>query len=198
MESNGGVNSGTIRVGLVDLKNEPNLTSIQNYINSQGNTIIDSSIGRELRNDITKTVIIGEKRHTLYRSELFNPFFGEEYNSNTGRMDPIIPYHYEGLTGNGFWIFKDVSSIGLDGLFGKLQISELDIRMAMSGFKSWYNWVFFHGAPGSFNDALRSVYQNAVANTNYRQIIEALQLAQAPVNNVDPAQGGARAEKRSR
>jgi hypothetical protein len=189
------INGGVIRLGLVDLKISPNLDSVENFVTNQGNDVIDSSIGRELRNDITKTLIIGEKRHNLYYSNQFNPFFGEEYNSTTGRMDPIIPYHYEGVTGNGFWINKDVSSIGISSLSGKQSISELDIRFAMSGFKAWYNWVFFHYAPGGFNDTLRSVFSLAKSNENFKKIIEDLQLAQAPVNNVDPAQGAARANR---
>jgi len=185
-------NKNVIKIGTVDLKVLPDPNAVEDWILDKQGKATDLSTGEELRNDITRTILLGGKQHRHRTASRFVPFFGLDGE------DPVIPYHYENINGlgngNGFWILKDVSNIGIPELFNKQQISELDIRFSMSGFKAWYNWVFFHRAPGSFNDLLRFTYPKALANENFVNIITALQNAQQ-VNNIDPAQAANRAHR---
>lgn len=164
----------TIKIGLIDLQNPPSdFSQVQAYIDSMVGEAFDISYGQELRNEKTKNMIIGDKVQYMANTTTFLPYFGQEYQN--GNMKLVIPYGWDDF---GFWINKSTDTL-IDSLStgqalaGVFQISELDIRMAMSGFKTWFFWVYITQAAGSLNDAVRQLYPlNRFPNTD--QLIQAI------------------------
>jgi hypothetical protein len=150
-----------IKIGLVDLRNPPpDFEQISAFVNSMGGTAHELSYGQELRNEPTRTIIIGDKKADMATTTSFLPFFGQELQF--GIMKLVVPYGWDDF---GFWIYKNTDSLvsSLTTTTGPLlagvyQLSELDIRMAMSSFKSWFFWVFIAQAAGSFNYRVREIF----------------------------------------
>lgn len=154
-------NIPTIRIGLVDLTVPPgSFSKIYDRYYSQQDAH-ELTYGQELRQDTTKTVLIGENIHYMAYATDFVPYLGDDPIQNVeGELkQPVIPYQYNAL---GYWFNKvtldlDATLITPAYGYGPYQISEYDIRMAMSGFEPWSRWVFSVNAPGSFNDRTRQV-----------------------------------------
>jgi hypothetical protein len=150
-----------IKIGLVDLRiPPPDFEQINMFVNSMGGKAHELSYGQELRNEPTRTIIIGDKRTDMLVTQSAMPYFGQEIQNEENTF--IVPYGWDAF---GFWINKSTDTLlaSLTGptamqLSGIYQISEMDIRMAMSSFKSWFFWVFITQAAGSFNIALRSIF----------------------------------------
>lgn len=166
----------TIKIGLIDLSNVPtDFTQIQTFADSMIGKASDISYGQELRNDKTRNILIGDKIKYMDNAKSFLPYFGQEYQN--GEMVLVVPYGWDKF---GFWINKNTDTLipTLDPTIGLLlsgvyKISELDIRMAMSSFKSWFFWVFITQAVGTFNQAIRNLFPtNRLPNTT--QIIQAI------------------------
>lgn len=155
-----GVN--TINIGLINLKSAP--TSFEAIINAYDGFATEISYGQELRNDITKAILFGEKQHYLSQIYQFNHFFGEDqYGTN---LVPVIPYGYDEC---GFWISKKVDSLNLSltnplATNGPYTIHELDIRCAMASEQAWLNRAMSSSVPGSFNAAVRANWPTAVTS----------------------------------
>lgn len=165
-----------IKIGLVDLRTQPtNFNQIQTFVDSMVGQATDITYGQELRNEKTKNMIIGDKVSYMAKTTSFVPFFGEEYQNNIMKL--VVPYGWDDF---GFWINKNTDTLlpsltpnTADALNGIFQISELDIRMAMSGFKTWFFWVFITEANGSFNQAIRNIFPlQRFPNTD--QLIDAM------------------------
>lgn len=170
MEEQGGEN--VIRVGLIDLKNQP--TSFLEVVNAYQGQATELSYGQELRNEKTKTMMIGDYVHYMSYVDRFYPYFGEDFINN--EKIPVIPYGWDDF---GFWISKSILELNttLNAPFpsiGPFNISELDIRFAMSGYQSWIYWVFVNQASGTFNNAVRAMYP-LVDMPGFRDIIRAIQ-----------------------
>ena len=153
-----------INVGLINLKVPPG--SFSNIIAAYDGYATDLSYGQELRNDITKTVLFGEKQHYLTQVYQFNHFFGEDnYN---GTLVPVIPYAYDDC---GFWISKRVDSLNLSLTSpllnnGPFTLHELDIRCAMASEQVWLNRVMSSSSPGTFNAAVRANWPQGITDIN--------------------------------
>lgn len=148
---------GIINVGTIDLKIPP--TSFNNIINQFNGSATDLTYGEELRNEVTKALIFGEKQHYLSPVNEFNFYFGEEWDGND--FIPIIPVSYDECY--GFWINKRINELNVTlnkplGSNGPFQISEQDIKAAMSGFDLWYDRVTNKLEIGSLNEAIRDTY----------------------------------------
>lgn len=167
-------NLHTIKIGLIDLRNPPsNFNQIQGFIDSMVGKAYDISYGQELRNEKTRNMIIGDKIQYMAQTNSFLPYFGQEYQY--GEMKLVVPYGWDAF---GFWINKNtdtlIESLSVGPAFaGVYQISELDIRIAMSGFKTWFFWVYITQAQGSLNAKIRQLYPlNRFPNTD--QLIDAI------------------------
>jgi hypothetical protein len=150
---------GIISVGLVNLRQQP--TSFNSIISAYNGIATDLSYGQELRNEKTRTVLFGEKQHYLAPIDKFNFFFGEDLINN--EMVPVIPFREDSC---GFWINKKVDSLNAAltrplPTNGPYEISELDIRAALSSYKLWKNRVLTATIPGSFNEAIRANWPEA-------------------------------------
>lgn len=135
LEEIGGVDY--IRIGTIDLKNPPSSFShIYDTFNGSGTEI---SYGEELRNEVTKAMIIGEQVHYLTYVDEFEFYFGEDIDGE--EIKPITPTVIDN-TNNTFWISKRVDALNatltnpLPGN-GPYYISEHEIRAAMSSYTSW-------------------------------------------------------------
>jgi hypothetical protein len=156
------VDNNLITFGFINLRNPPNsFSAITDFYNGRAT---DISYGQELRNEVTKTVIFGEKVHYLSGLSLFDFYFGEdEYN---GEMFPVYP---AGRDQCGFWIYKKIDSLNLTldkplSSNGPYTISELDIRAAMASFKSWSDRATYSDTPGTLNAAIRANWPEAIVN----------------------------------
>lgn len=151
-----------INIGLIDLKIVPG--SFANIIAAYDGYATELSYGQELRNDITKTLLFGDRQHYLTQVFRFNHFFGEDnYN---GSMIPVTPYSYDDC---GFWISKKIESLNLSLIKplptnGPYTIHELDIRCAMASEQTWQNRAMSSGTPGTFNQAVRNNWPEAVTD----------------------------------
>lgn len=168
-----GVAYPVIKVGLIDLRNVPaSFGQVNDFVNSFVGGASELSYGQELRNEVTKSMMIGEKVHYLTETKSFFPFFGEEIQN--GILTRVVPYGWDNF---GFWITKSTESLNkiLDVPLplSVYSISELDIRLAMSSFKSWLYWVFIMGASGGLNTAIRSQFSLTTPAT-YPTLIAAL------------------------
>lgn len=162
MTNFGGVN--TINIGLINLKLPP--ASFQNIINAYDGYATDISYGQELRNDITKSVLFGEKQAYLTQVYQFNHFFGEDQYGIA--LVPVIPYGYDEC---GFWISKKIESLNLSLTRplpgnGPYTIHELDIRCAMASEQAWLNRAMSSTVPGTFNAAVRANWPTAVTSVD--------------------------------
>jgi hypothetical protein len=151
-----------ITVGLINLKIQP--PSFSNIINAYDGYATDISYGQELRNDITKTVLFGERQHYLSQVYQFNHFFGED--NYGGQLVPVIPYGYDEC---GFLINKKVESLNLSltrplGSNGPYTIHELDIRCAMASEELWKSRAMSESVAGSLNAAVRANWPEASTN----------------------------------
>jgi hypothetical protein len=150
-----------ITINTIDLSAQP--SSFEYIIDTFNGSGTDLSYGQELRNEKTRTMVIGEQQHYLSYVNKFDFFFGvDELTGN-----PIVPFARDGC-GN-FWIAKRIGSLNLSltkpfPSNGPYSISELDIRAAMSSYKLWCDRAFDKNSPGSFNQALRSLHPEAVTD----------------------------------
>ena len=156
----GGVN--TINIGLINLKTAPG--SFANIINAYEGYATELSYGQELRNDVTKAILFGEKQHYLSQVYQFNHFFGEDQYGT--QLVPVIPY---GKDKCGFWINKRVDSLNLSlttplATNGPYTIHEIDIRCAMASEQAWRNRAMSTTVPGTFNAAVRANWPTAVTS----------------------------------
>lgn len=150
-----------IKVNTISLNQQP--TSFKYIIDSFNSTATDLTYGQELRNEKTRSLIFGEQQHYLTIVNQFDFFFGED--ELTG--EPIVPFMRDDC-GN-FWIYKRIASLNMSlnkpfPTNGPYTISELDIRSAMSSYQLWHDRALSTNTPGSFNEALRALYPEAVAN----------------------------------
>jgi hypothetical protein len=145
-----------INIGYIDLKRIP--TSFSDIINTYEGKASEVSYGQTLRNEVTKTMLIGEKVHYLSIVDKFIPYFGQDtYGSEE---IPVVPYGYDN---NGFWISKRIDELNMSldkpiSSNGPFTISEMDIVVAMGGFKGWLNRTMDPQCPGSFNEIIRNTW----------------------------------------
>lgn len=153
--------TNTITVNTIDLSAQP--SSFEYIINTFSGNGTDLSYGQELRNEKTRTMVIGEQQHYLSYVNKFDFFFGvDELTGN-----PIVPFARDDC-GN-FWIAKSIGPLNLSltkpfPSNGPYSISELDIRAAMSSYKLWCDRAFDTSSPGTFNQALRALHPDAVTD----------------------------------
>jgi len=147
---------GVINVGTIDLKVIPPADGFSNIINQFNGTATELSYGEELRNEVTKSIIFGEKVHYLSPVSKFNFFFGEEWDGND--FIPVLPYAFDECY--GFWIKKRIADVNLTlnkplpGI-GPYTISEYDIKGAMASFEAWMARVSNPDIKGTLNKAIR-------------------------------------------
>jgi hypothetical protein len=147
-----------ITVGTINLKSPPG--SFETIINAFSGLATDLSFGEELRNEVTKAIIFGEQQHYLSYVDQFEFYFGEDLYGT--EYVPVTPTKFD-PGNNTFWISKKVDKLNatllnpFDGN-GPYQISELDIRAAMSSYELWSMRVFDPGIEGSFNAEVRKLY----------------------------------------
>lgn len=125
-----------IRVGTIDLKNAPtSFNYIYDAFNGSGTEI---SYGQELRNEVTKAMVIGEQVHYLSYVTDFEFYFGEDTDGEN--LIPITPTVIDNAN-NTFWFAKRVDALNatLTNPLGNgpYYISEQDIRAAMNSYESW-------------------------------------------------------------
>lgn len=154
-------NNAIIKVNTISLNQQP--SSFKYIIDSFNSVATDLTYGQELRNEKTRSLIFGEQQHYLSFINQFDFYFGED--ELTG--EPIVPFMRDDC-GN-FWIYKRISSLNMSlnkpfPTNGPYTISELDIRAAMSSYQLWHDRALDANSPGSFNEALRTLYPEAVAN----------------------------------
>lgn len=174
-----------ITIGLIDLKVNPG--NFAGLINAFDGCATDLSYGQELRQDKLKTVLYGDKIHLNESFNKFYIYFGSELfeDANGNKiLRHVVPHDQDGC---GFWISKMITDLNASlhrpipfplnrpaDVFtqnGPYNISEFDIRAAMSGIKLWQARVFDDTIPGSFNAAVRirfpelaSQVRNAINN----------------------------------
>ena len=170
----------TIKVKVANIKkliqNNPN--AIKSEILAYNGRSTDLSYGKELSNQNTRTLMIGEQKHEMYETINIEPFFGEDKYGN-----PITPLRDE----NGDLVLmaedgpaKDCGwmiEIYLDDLnyslrcplydyiednenlvvSRKVRLSEYHIRTAYSGFERWKKFVF---NPNNKEDMSRIIQRN--------------------------------------
>lgn len=154
------LNGNTISFGFIDLKQVPGPLNTGAY---EGRAI-DISYGQELRNEVTKTLIFGEKVHYMSTSAQTQFFFGED--TYGAQLVPVLAQPTGGS--NGFVINKKIDSLNesLDKPFGSngpFTIFEMDIRAAMASFKTWSDRAL-GSAPGGLNSAVRANWPEARTN----------------------------------
>jgi hypothetical protein len=153
--------SNNITINTIDLSSQPD--SFEYIIDTFNGIGTDLSYGQELRNEKTRTMVIGEQQHYLSYVNKFDFFFGvDELTGN-----PIVPFARDEC--NNFWIAKSIGSLNLSLIKpfpsnGPYSISELDIRAAMSSYKLWCDRAFDRNSPGTFNQALRALHPDAVTD----------------------------------
>ncbi|MFM7797129.1 MAG: hypothetical protein ACKO7N_10240, partial [Candidatus Nitrosotenuis sp.] len=81
-----------IKIGLVDLKRPP--SSFSTIVDQFNGTASDISFGEELRNDITRSMIIGENIHKLVYVDKFLPYFGQDIDAVTKKLRPVVPFQF--------------------------------------------------------------------------------------------------------
>lgn len=196
-----------INIGYIDLKRIP--TSFSDIINSYDGIATEVSYGQTLRNENTRTMLIGEKIHYLSSLDSFKPYFGQDiYGTGETNQVPVVPYAYDSY---GFWINKKIDdlNLSLNRPFpnnGPYTISEMDIMVAMGGFKGWLNRTMDPGTPGTFNMAIRILFavctvERLNAVKDFLGVLDQIQLIQQnaarslpkALNNVFP--GTAQANK---
>jgi hypothetical protein len=153
------LNGSTISFGFIDLKQTPGPLNVGQY---EGKAT-EISYGQELRNEVTKTLIFGEKVHYMSDSAKTEFFFGEDAYGQ--ELVPVIAQP----TGSpdGFVINKRIDSLNqsLDKPFGgngPLTIFEMDIRAAMASFKTWSDRALSENTPGGLNAAVRTNWPEAL------------------------------------
>ena len=161
---------GIINIGTIDLKIAP--TSFSNIIAQFDGVATDLSYGQELRNEVTKAVMFGEKQHYLSPVYQFNYYFGEDWNGN--QFVPVIPFKFDQCY--GFWISKKLDELNIT-LNKPMQnrayeISEQDIRAAMASYSVWWDRVTNGQIVGDLNKAIRDNYQ--LNDQNVRKVFEAV------------------------
>ena len=173
---------GVINIGLIDLKIPP--TSFGAIIEAFDGKATDLSYGQELRNEITKTVLFGEKQHYLSRVTQFSNFFGEDFINN--QFIPVIPISHDDC---GFWINKKIDSLNmmLNNPIGNnndtYKIHELDIRCAMSSMEMWMLRTFdkeFENKNGTLNCAIQNTPPFKDITTSVKDAIEDAGLGISP------------------
>ena len=174
-----------LKVRCVDRTTQPNLDAIENFIDDPDNLVMESSNGREFRNDVTSAMVIGGKKTDMYECECpgftagcsitgIQPYWGVDDNENliTGCRQP----------NNGEY-FITVSTTNLNSTLEKnlpfttYTLTESEMKAALMGEKAWTGWItanqhpistlFFGNKPlqvWAF-DSLRKVLQK-VKNNN--------------------------------
>lgn len=143
-----------INIGLINLKQPP--SSFRYLLNTYNGIATELTFGEELRNEKTKAIMFGEQQHYLSYVNCFDFFFGEDVDNN-GNFIPIFPFK---RSEDGFWIHKKITSLN-STLFKPLplnsyDISESDIRTAMSSYEHWIDRTMDSVTKGSFNSAIRN------------------------------------------
>lgn len=161
LENSGGIN--LIRIGTIDLKSPP--PSFNTLFDTFDGLATDISYGEELRNEVTKAMIIGEQVHYLSYVDSFEFYFGEDPVGN--ELVPIRPTVIDNAN-RTFWFAKDISALNATltnpltsggGIYtgnGPYYISENDIRAAMSSFDAWqmYALTAIWDSPGAAESKL--------------------------------------------
>lgn len=145
---------------------------------------IDFSYGKELRLDKTRTILLGEQKHDLYESSIVDYFFGEDKEGN-----PITAYDDPAYSGCGFVVDIEVDELNSslscplfdpdtkDILTRKVQITEEDIRCALSSEHLWTTRVFSSGIVGDFNKIIRYNFPektNELVREHFKKLTGAL------------------------
>jgi hypothetical protein len=167
----------TIRIGYIDLRNRPSSFS---FIKTAFQGIAtEISYGQEIRNEKTKTVILGEEQHYMTLTNRFDYFFGEDTYGTESVI--ITPYKVDEC---GFWIGKKIDSLNqqLDIPFsnnGPYALSEIDLRCAMSGFEIWKKRVMDKDIPGNnnpitLNYQIRTVFIDDANDKNPNEMVKRL------------------------
>lgn len=116
--------------------------------------VISYNEGREFRNDITQTMILGGQKQSVYQAEnigfTYNilPYFGIDPSTK----DVIVPT----LQGNGYWTVElptnDLALQLKDARYGlaipsTLVVTEQEMIMAQSSFDVWHSWASYKQTP---------------------------------------------------
>lgn len=166
-----GTTSGIINIGTIDLKIPP--TSFANIVAQFDGTAMDLTYGQELRNEVTKSVMFGEKQHYLTPVSNFNFYFGEDWNGD--QFVPVVPYKFDQCY--GFWIKKKITELNVTlnkPMIDKAyDITEQDIRAAMASYEVWWDRVTNGQVAGDFNKAIRDNYE--LDDQNVIKVFKAVQ-----------------------
>lgn len=167
-----------INIGLVNLRAPP--PPVNAIISAYDGYATELSYGQELRNEVTKSILFGEKRHYLSTVTQFANFFGEDYLN--GVYYPVVPFDADEC---GFWFKKQIDSLNsmLKNPFpnNSYIFHELDIRCALSNMELWMLRVCdseVGAVGGTFNNAFQAAFPLLVTNT--RKNMKALFEAAAP------------------
>lgn len=156
------LNGTTISFGFIDLKREPGALNVGQY---EG-VATEISYGQELRNEISKTLVFGDKVHYMSIAGKSQFFFGEDTYNSTEPV-PIVANPTGSI--NGFVINKKIDGLNLSldkplGSNGPFSIYEMDIRAAMASYKTWSDRAFDEDIPGGLNQAVRSNWPEGKTN----------------------------------
>lgn len=146
----------TIKIKVADIKNLNNLLvdGFKSEILAYNGRATDLTYGKELTNQNTRTLMIGEQKHEMYETIHIEPFFGEDKYGN-----PIVPISGDYECGWKIEIYLDDLNNTLrcplydysddqnpdrknEVVNRKVVFNEFHIRVAMSSFELWKKYVF--------------------------------------------------------
>ncbi len=134
-----------------DRREAPASNQIPSYVDTSGKTIISYSKGKELRNEITQSFVIGGKKNNLYQADrvikpdIILPYFGLDSFGNT-----IIPI----LQNDGYWAFfanaEELQSSMRSfqrNVPSQIYTTEKELLAALSSFDVWHSYISTINAP---------------------------------------------------
>lgn len=142
-----------IKVRTVSRVAEPSsFDSIEDFASANG--AVQSSYGRELRNEVMSSFVVGGKRETVYQIEQDDDPEGDGDPANAEADDIILPYFGLDTDGNmivaerdadDYWTFQ-TDTFGINerlkvlALPAVITIHELELLFALGGFDAWMSY----------------------------------------------------------
>jgi len=150
-----------IKIRTVNRATQPSLGAIDDFINGVDGGVVNSSIGRELRNEVTSAFVIGGSKQTIYQiDQSLDPELDGQPTGNPELDDVITPFFGFDDDGNaimpqkdseGFWEFR-TSTLGLSTQLQSLtfesggnpvysaKINERELLFALAGYDQWMSY----------------------------------------------------------
>lgn len=149
-----------IKVRTADRVSAPALNSIDAFVGAAGREVASYNKGRELRNEVTSSFVVGGPKQSLYQAEQDDDPEGDGQPTPPEMDDMIVPYYgVDPSTGDvilpeqdadGYWYFDaptpDLALQLADPRYGKaiaatIEINELEIIAAKAGFDTWMSYA---------------------------------------------------------